>query len=237
MFLRYTSVCIVIMMGLTFGGMYNKLYSQEDYAAARQRMVMEQLASRDITHKATLVAMGKVPRHLFVPENLQKSAYRDNPLPIGFEQTISQPYMVAFMTQSISPSPGMRVLEIGTGSGYQAAVLAEIVDSVYTIEIVEPLAKRSAALLTRLGYKNVKVKTGDGFAGWPEHAPYDAIIVTAAAEEIPPPLIEQLKQGGVIVIPLGRPGGLQTLVYATRKGNKMVRQNLLPVRFVPFVRE
>jgi len=237
MFLRFSSICIIITMGSIFGSMSSKLYSQENYAAARQRMVKEQLANRDIKHKVTLAAMGKVPRHLFVPENVRMSAYRDNPLPIGFEQTISQPYMVAYMTQSIHPAPGMKILEVGTGSGYQAAVLAEIVDSVFTIEIVEPLARRSGLLLAELGYSNVKVKTGDGFAGWPEHAPYDAIVVTAAAEEIPPPLIAQLKDGGVIVIPLGRPGGLQTLVHATRKGNEMIRKNLLPVRFVPFVRE
>ena len=224
-------------MGSILSIMSGKLYSQEDYVAARQRMVKEQLVSRDITHKATLMAMSKVARHLFVPENVRLSAYRDNPLPIGFEQTISQPYMVAFMTQSIRPASGMKVLEVGTGSGYQAAVLAEIVDSVYTIEIVEPLARRSKSLLSQLGYENVIVKTGDGFAGWPEHAPYDAIVVTAAAEEIPPPLIAQLKDGGVIVIPLGGAGGLQTLVMATRQGNKLIRKNLLPVRFVPFVRE
>ena len=237
MFLRTLTIIAIMVMGSIFGNMSNMLYSQENYAAARQRMVQEQLANRDITHIATLAAMGKVPRHLFVPENVRKSAYRDNPLSIGFEQTISQPYMVAFMTQSIHPAKGMKVLEVGTGSGYQAAVLAEIVDSIYTIEIVEPLARRSKALLKELGYANVNVKTGDGFAGWPEHGPYDAIVVTAAAEEIPPPLIAQLKDGGVIVIPLGRPGGIQTLVHATRKGDQMIRENLMPVRFVPFVRD
>lgn len=237
MWFKLSSFYVFATVGLIFGQMPGKLFSQTNYSAARQRMVREQLANRDITQKATLASMGKVQRHLFVPENVRDAAYRDHPLPIGYGQTISQPYMVAYMTQSIMPVAGMKVLEIGTGSGYQAAVLAEIVDSVFTIEIVEPLAKQSASLLAALGYGNVKVKIGDGFAGWEEHAPYDAIIVTAAAEEIPGPLIGQLKEGGVMVIPLGKKGGLQTLVHATRKGNNMIRKDLLPVRFVPFVRD
>lgn len=213
------------------------LYSQDNYGAARESMVKYQIEAEGISHRATLAAMRKVPRHLFVPADLKPHAYRDMPLPIGYDQTISQPYMVAYMTQAIQPARGMKVLEIGTGSGYQAAVLAEIVDSVFTIEIVEPLGKQSAALLKRLGYKNVKVRIGDGFAGWPEHGPYDAIVVTAAAEEIPPPLIAQLKEGGSIVIPLGRPGSVQTLVKATKIKGRIERKSLLPVRFVPFVRE
>lgn len=213
------------------------LYGQDDYGASRESMVKYQIEAEGISHRATLAAMRKVPRHLFVPADLKPHAYRDMPLPIGYDQTISQPYMVAYMTQAIQPVRGMKVLEIGTGSGYQAAVLAEIVDSVFTIEIVEPLGKQSAALLKRLGYKNVKVRIGDGFAGWPEHGPYDAIVVTAAAEEIPPPLIAQLKEGGSIVIPLGRPGSVQTLVKATKIKGRIERRSLLPVRFVPFVRE
>ncbi len=213
------------------------LYGQDSYAVARENMVKSQIADEGIKDAATLKAMRKVPRHLFVPENLRSQAYRDMPLPIGYEQTISQPYMVAYMTAAILPAKGMKVLEIGTGSGYQAAVLAEIVDSVFTIEIVEPLGKQSTDLLKKLGYKNIKVKIGDGFAGWPEHGPYDAIVVTAAAEDIPPPLFAQLKEGGRMIIPLGKRGSVQTLVMATKEKGKLVKKNLLPVRFVPFVRE
>lgn len=213
------------------------LYGQDSYAVARDNMVKSQIADQGIKDAATLKAMRKVPRHLFVPENLMSQAYRDMPLPIGYEQTISQPYMVAYMTAAIRPAKGMKVLEIGTGSGYQAAVLAEIVDSVFTIEIVEPLGKQSTALLTKLGYKNIFVKIGDGFAGWPENGPFDAILVTAAAADIPPPLFVQLKEGGQMVIPLGKPGSVQTLVLATKEKGKIIKKNLLSVRFVPFVRE
>lgn len=212
-------------------------YGQDNYALARESMVKYQIEAQGIRDRATLDAMRKVPRHLFVPFDLASQAYRDMPLPIGYEQTISQPYMVAYMTETIRPHKGMKVLEIGTGSGYQAAVLAEIVDSVFTIEIVEPLGKRSATLLKTLGYLNVKVRVGDGFAGWPEHGPYDAIIVTAAAEKIPPPLAAQLKEGGIIVIPLGRPGSVQILVMATMVKGRLNQKNLLPVRFVPFTRD
>lgn len=213
------------------------VYGQDDYFTARERMVKYQIEGEGIRHKATLDAMRKVPRHLFVPSDLRAYAYDDGPLPIGYDQTISQPYMVAYMTETIRPSKGMKVLEIGTGSGYQAAVLAEIVDSVFTIEIVEPLGKQSSALLKKLGYKNVKVRIGDGFVGWPEHGPYDAIIVTAAAKDIPPPLAAQLKEGGRLVIPIGSPGSVQILVLATRVNGKLKQQNLLPVRFVPFTRD
>jgi len=213
------------------------LYGQDSYAVARENMVKSQIAVEGIKDAATLKAMRKVPRHLFVPENLRSQAYRDMPLPIGYEQTISQPYMVAYMTAAILPAKGMKVLEIGTGSGYQAAVLAEIVDSVFTIEIVEPLGKQSTDLLKKLGYKNIKVKIGDGFAGWPEHGPYDAIVVTDAAEDIPPPLFAQLKEGGRMIIPIGKRGSVQTLVMETKEKGKLVKKNLLPVRFVPFVRE
>lgn len=223
-------------LGITLLGMIS-VFDQEDYAAKRENMVRQQIQAQGIYDKATLEAMRRVPRHMFVPAEMKPHAYRDMPLPIGYSQTISQPYMVAYMTQAIKPAKGMKVLEIGTGSGYQAAVLAEIVDSVFTIEIVEPLGKQAAALLKRLGYGNVRVKIGDGFAGWPEHAPYDAIVVTAAAGEIPPPLIAQLKEGGSIVIPVGSPGSIQTLVLSTKTKGKMVEKSLLPVRFVPFVRE
>lgn len=213
------------------------LYGQDSYVAARENMVKHQIEKQGITHRETLKAMRKVPRHLFVPISQQANAYRDSPLPIGYDQTISQPYMVAYMTQAIKPRKGMKVLEIGTGSGYQAAILGEIVDSVFTIEIVEALGNHTTELLQNLGYGNISVRIGDGFAGWPEHGPYDGIIVTAAAEEIPPPLIEQLSEGGLMIIPLGRPGGIQTLVLAWKENGNLVRKNLLSVRFVPFVRD
>jgi len=227
-----TVACIAITLQLM-----SPVYGQDVYAAAREKMVKYQIEGQGIRHKATLDAMRKVPRHLFVPFDLRAYAYDDGPLPIGYDQTISQPYMVAYMTETIRPTKAMKVLEIGTGSGYQAAVLAEIVDSVFTIEIVEPLGKQSSALLKKLGYKNIKVSIGDGFAGWPEHGPYDAIIVTAAAVDIPPPLAAQLKEGGRLVIPIGSPGSVQVLVLATRVNGKLKQQNLMSVRFVPFVRE
>ncbi len=213
------------------------IYGQDSYASARENMVKNQIEKQGITHRETLKAMRKVRRHLFVPESQRADAYRDSPLPIGYDQTISQPYMVAYMTQAIQPRKGMKVLEIGTGSGYQAAILGEIVDSVFSLEIVEPLGNQTSELLQNLGYGNINVRIGDGFAGWPEHGPFDGIIVTAAAEEIPPPLIEQLSEGGLMVIPLGRPGGIQTLVLAWKENGNLVRKNLLSVRFVPFVRD
>lgn len=212
------------------------VYSQDRYTTARERMVKLQLSDRGITDKATLAAMQKVERHLFVPADLMNQAYEDRPLPIGYGQTISQPYMVAFMTASVRPARGMKVLEIGTGSGYQAAILAEIVDSVFTIEIIGQLGKQSAVLLQNLGYNNVRVKTGDGFAGWSEHSPYDAILVTAAAPDVPVPLFSQLKEGGRMLIPLGLPDEVQVLVMVTRVNGKQVKKNLMPVRFVPFTR-
>ena len=235
----YLNKSTLVATGLMFIILFamSKLYGQDSYKAARENMVKYQIEKQGITHRETLRAMRKVPRHLFVPANQRADAYRDSPLPIGYGQTISQPYMVAYMTQAIQPRKGMKVLEIGTGSGYQAAILGEIVDSVFTIEIVEPLGNHTTTLLQRLGYNNIKVRIGDGFAGWPEHGPYDGIIVTAAAEEIPPPLIEQLSENGFLVIPLGKPGGIQTLVLAYKENGKLVKKNLLSVRFVPFVRD
>ena len=208
--------------------------ADDTLARARQRMVAEQLASpgRGITNARVLTAMGKVPRHEFVPERLRSEAYQDWPLPIGHGQTISQPYIVAFMTEQLEPRPNDRVLEIGTGSGYQAAVLAELVAQVYTIEIIDALAKRAAADLKRLAYTNVQVRAGDGYKGWPEAAPFDAIIVTCAPEQVPQPLIEQLKDGGRMIIPVG-PAWDQALVLLRKRGGKMERQTVLPVRFVP----
>lgn len=209
----------------------------QDDKYLREKMVNEQLVARGIYHEATLEAMGKVKRHLFVPLQYQPYAYEDRPLPVGFEQTISQPFMVASMTQMLALNKEDRVLEIGTGSGYQAAILAEIVANVYTIEIVEQLGEQAKARLQKLNYSNVQVLLGDGYQGWPSAAPFDAIIVTAAPEKIPEPLIEQLKDGGKMVIPVGPKKGTQTLQLLEKKRGKLVVKNVMPVRFVPFTRK
>ena len=204
------------------------------FSRARERMVQEQLIApgRDITNPRVLKAMGSVPRHELVPESQRDRAYGDHPLPIGYGQTISQPYIVAFMTEQLDPQPTDRVLEVGTGSGYQAAVLSGLVAKVYSVEIVEPLARRAAGDLERLGYQNVHVRSGDGYGGWPEEAPFDAIIVTCAPERIPHPLIDQLKEGGRLIIPVGSFGDQQ--LYLLEKRDGQVRQTgVLPVRFVP----
>jgi protein-L-isoaspartate(D-aspartate) O-methyltransferase len=213
-----------------------KSYGQEQYPVQRENMVKTQLENRGISDKVTLKAMSSVPRHEFVPGRLKNRAYEDGPLPIGEGQTISQPYMVAFMTQSLDLKSDSKVLEIGTGSGYQAAVLAEIVDSVYTIEIVKKLGLQAKEKLKELGYTNVNVKIGDGYHGWPEKSPFDAIIVTAGAETIPPALIDQLKEGGRLIIPQGGKNSVQQLVLATKSGDGLKTKELLPVRFVPFTR-
>jgi protein-L-isoaspartate(D-aspartate) O-methyltransferase len=201
------------------------------FDAERLRMVDEQLKGRDIRDPRVLDAMVRVPRHLFVPESLRARAYSDSPLPIGYDQTISQPYIVAFMTQALDVQPPDRVLEIGTGSGYQAAVLGLLAHQVYTIEIVEPLAARARAMLADLGHRNIEVRTGNGYLGWPEHAPYDRIIVTAAPAEVPPALMQQLKIGGVLVIPVGTV--TQQLRVLRRTATEMETLGTLPVRFVP----
>jgi protein-L-isoaspartate(D-aspartate) O-methyltransferase len=207
---------------------------ENDFDVARRRMVEEQLATaeRGIKNHSVLEAMATVPRHEFVPENVRKFAYADEPLPIGFGQTISQPFIVAFMIEKLDPKPTDRILEIGTGSGYQAAVLSRLAAEVYTIEILEPLAKRAAADLKRLGYLNVKVLTGDGYKGWPEHAPFDGIIVTCAPDHIPQPLVDQLRDGGQMIIPVGPPG-MQELFLLRKRGTKVEQTAVLPVRFVP----
>jgi protein-L-isoaspartate(D-aspartate) O-methyltransferase len=207
-----------------------------DYAAQRERMVKEQMAMRGISGERVLAAMRKVPREEFVPEQLRAESYADQPLPIGYDQTISQPYIVAFMTEELRPQPQDRVLEIGTGSGYQAAILAELAAEVYSIEIIEPLAKTAEAALQRLGYKNVHVKVGDGYKGWIEHAPFDAVIVTCAPDHVPKPLIDQLKEGGRMIIPVGPPGDQE--LYLLAKENGELRQRAVsPVRFVPMTGE
>ena len=208
----------------------------QNYDQLRENMVRNQIASRDIDHQLTLEAMRKVKRHLFVPADLQRRSYDDGPLPIGYGQTISQPYMVAFMTQILDPQPGEKVLEIGAGSGYQAAILAEIVEKVYTIEIIPELGKEAKDRLKRLNYNNVEVITADGYNGYEAHAPFDAIIVTAAAEHIPPPLISQLKDGGKMIIPVGSPFLVQTLMLIEKKNGRITTSSLMPVRFVPFTR-
>jgi protein-L-isoaspartate(D-aspartate) O-methyltransferase len=211
---------------------------QEDvYKEKRETMVKDQIEKRGINDKFVLKSMRKVKRHLFVPEERIADAYDDRPLPIGYGQTISQPYIVAYMTEVIQPKAEFKVLEIGTGSGYQAAVLAEIVKEVYTIEIVTELANAATQRLKKLGYSKVNVKQADGYYGWKENGPYDAIIVTAAAEFVPPPLIEQLKENGKIVIPIGSPFMTQTLMLIEKNGKKIKTKNLLPVRFVPFTRK
>ena len=204
------------------------------YQKARHQMVQEQLIGpgRNIRSERVLAAMRKVPRHEFVPKEIQSEAYSDYPLPIGHGQTISQPYIVAFMTEQLDPQPGDSILEIGTGSGYQAAVLSLLVQKVYSIEIIKPLAINAEQTLKRLGYDNVKVKNDDGYLGWPEQAPFDAIIVTCAPEQIPKVLVEQLKEGGKMIIPVG-PLYDQSLYLLTKKKNILEKKAVLSVRFVP----
>ena len=208
----------------------------DKYETLRHKMVETQIRNRGINNAAVLDAMKTVPRHLFIPENYRDEAYNDYPLPIGYGQTISQPYIVAYMTEAVRPTSKKKVLEIGTGSGYQAAILAEIVDKVYTIEIVPELAKESAERLKNLGYDNVICKFGDGYQGWSEHAPFDIIVVTAAPEEIPQPLIDQLAEDGRLIIPVGAPGAVQELVLLVKKNDKTETRRLSFVRFVPFKR-
>lgn len=210
--------------------------SHQDPERDREKMVREQIESRGIRDQATLNSMRKVPRHLFVPSSQAANAYEDRPLPIGYGQTISQPYIVAYMTEIIKPTPEYRVLEIGTGSGYQAAVLSHIVKEVYSIEIVQELATHSTSLLRKLNYKNIITKQDDGYFGWKEKAPFDAIVVTAATEHIPPSLVNQLKDGGRMIIPVGSPYMLQQLMLIEKSRGKVRTKSMMPVIFVPFKR-
>ena len=207
----------------------------EDRGDERERMVRTQIEARGIDDEAVLAALRAVPRHRFVPPDQDPDAYADRPLPIGHGQTISQPYIVALMTDLAQAGPGDRVLEIGTGSGYQAAVLAEMGCIVYSIEIIEPLAREAAARLETLGYGTVRVRAGDGYAGWPEEAPFDAVVLTAAPPSIPQPLLDQVAVGGRLVAPVGR--SYQQLVVITRTETGYERRSLLPVRFVPMTGE
>ena len=199
-------------------------------------MVERQLKTRDIKSEAVLTAMLNVPRHLFVPESLQNQAYYDSPLPIGHGQTISQPYIVAYMTEKLEPVAGMKVLEIGTGSGYQTAILAYLGCEIYTIELVEELAVKTKEIFEALGLINIYTRHGDGYSGWQEEAPYDAVIITAAPESIPPTLIGQLKDGGKMIVPVGMVHQVQSLKLVSKKNGKITEENLLPVSFVPMVK-
>ena len=205
------------------------------YAEEREIMVEKQIEARGLKDKLVLAAMRKVPRHLFVPEKWREQAYSDEPLPIGEGQTISQPYIVALMTELLSMKGGEKILEIGTGSGYQAAILAEIAKKVYTIEIICPLAERAESTLKELGYDNITVRCADGYQGWKEHAPFDGVIVTAAPDHIPQPLVDQLKVGGRLVIPVG--DIFQELMVVTRTETGTKKMNVIPVRFVPMTGE
>jgi len=204
-----------------------------EWAARRASMVERQIQARGVQDPRVLEALRRVPRHRFVPESYQSNAYADSPLPIGHGQTISQPYIVAYMTEALELQPSHRVLEIGTGSGYQAAVLAELAAEVYTIEIVPELAARSRQVLGALGYENVHVRTGNGYLGWPEAAPFDRVILTAAPDELPSTLVDQLAPGGILIAPVGRDVQVITVVRRTDEG--VVTEQTLPVRFVPMV--
>ncbi len=215
---------------------YIEAVATDPYQKIREQMVAGQIEARGVKDWRVLAGMRKIPRHLFLPKEYLEEAYSDEPLPIGLEQTISQPYIVAVMTELLALSPKHRVLEVGTGSGYQTAILAELTGEVYSLEIVPELAKRAADLLTSLGYKNVWIKVADGYNGWLEMAPFDAIIITACAEELPPPLLGQLKAGGRLVAPLGTEQE-QYLYLFTHTEEGVVKKRGVPVRFVPLTRQ
>jgi protein-L-isoaspartate(D-aspartate) O-methyltransferase len=223
--------CAALVIAATACGSSGAERQSQGSDQQRAQMVDEQLRARDIRDQRVLDAMLKVPRHLFVPLALRGQAYVDSPLPIGHDQTISQPYIVAFMTQGLKIEPGNRILEIGTGSGYQAAILGLLAKEVYTIEIVQPLAERARATLAEQGHRNVHVRHGNGYRGWPEHAPFDRIMVTAAPDEVPPALLDQLKVGGLMAIPVG--SGTQELRILRRTATGVETLETLPVRFVP----
>jgi len=225
------SICIILLTSC-----YSQEFQSDSFEKKRDRMVLEQIELRGVNDRAVLKAMRKVPRHKFVPDIYMEYAYNDYPLPIGEEQTISQPYIVAYMTAALKLEPSDKVLEIGTGSGYQAAVLAEICDSVYTIEIFESLGNKALRLLNSLHYDNIKVKIGDGYKGWPEFSPFDVIIVTCSPSEIPQALIDQLEEGGRMIIPVGLKNN-QNLVLLKKKNGKIKQHSVLPVRFVPMINE
>jgi protein-L-isoaspartate(D-aspartate) O-methyltransferase len=228
-FIRIAMICVVVAV---IAGASCQRRPVERYDDARKRMVEKQIIARGIEDGRVIQAMLKVPRHRFIPEKYRHYAYSDSPVPIGHGQTISQPYIVALMTEALNLSSADRVLEIGTGSGYQAAILAEIASEVYTIEIVEPLGTAAEGLLREMGYDNVEVMVGDGYLGWPEHAPFDRIIVTCAPTEIPEPLIDQLKEGGIMMIPVGT-AGFQYLYRVKKYMGQAETEEVIPVSFVP----
>lgn len=230
--ITFKSILLLILVFVFQCAMAADLYVQK-----RQAMVENDIKRRGIKDKKVLDVMGRIPRHLFVDENLRNRAYADYPLPIGEGQTISQPYVVALMTEALRLKPADKVLEIGTGSGYQAAVLSEIAKEIYTIEIRKSLADTAARRLKDLGYRNVKVKYADGYFGWEEYSPFDAIVITAAANHIPPPLIKQLKEGGRLIIPLGSTVYYQTLTLVTKKKGDLDVEQMGPVAFVPMIGE
>ena len=236
----------LVLLGLTAAGCNSRpespvtMGADIDFATARLRMVDDQLKAfdRGITNRAVLDAMASVPRHEFVPANVRRDAYEDHPLPIGYGQTISQPYIVALMTELARPAPADRALEVGTGSGYQAAVLSRLVAKVFSVELVDPLAQSAAATLRRLGYANVTVRSGDGYLGWPEEAPFDIILVTAAPEAVPPALVAQLRPGGRLVVPVGRVWDVQDLQLIEKDAaGRTSTRSVIPVRFVPLIRK
>jgi len=228
-------ILILLLLSCNQKKEYQKMFEEDSFASQRHLMVESQIKSRGVMDEQVLNAMKKVPRHKFVPKDLQAEAYIDDPLPIGEDQTISQPYIVAYMTEQLQLKKTDKVLEIGTGSGYQAAILAEIVDSVFTIEIIDALAKKAENTLKEVGYNNIFVKSGDGYKGWLSNAPFDAIIITAAPTKIPQPLVDQLNVGGRMILPLGNFYQELVLLMKTEKG--VQKATLLPVRFVPMTGE
>jgi len=230
---------IILIISVLIGGSNEKHKVEEkaNFEILRTKMVEEQIETRGIKNKPVLEAMKRVPRHEFVPDEYIDQAYNDHPLPIGEGQTISQPYIVALMTELAMIGPESKVLEVGTGSGYQAAILAQIVKKVYSVEIIKSLGEQATKRLEELGFKNIEVKIADGYFGWEENAPYDAIIVTAAPDHIPHPLINQLKDGGVLIIPVGPPGAYQTLWQIIKNGDKLISNNMGGVSFVPLTGE
>jgi protein-L-isoaspartate(D-aspartate) O-methyltransferase len=226
------------IMICVFGVFLSLPGSQPDpFLVKREEMVRAQLIPRGIVSPKVLDAMRKVPRHLFVPDEYQQFAYADRPLPIGYEQTISQPYIVAYMTEILELKPGDKVLEIGTGSGYQAAVLRELGAEVFSVEIVRPLAEKAAAVLSESGYGGIHLKTGDGYLGWEEHAPFHSIIVTCSPSAIPPPLVAQLEEGGRMITPVGKEGYVQYLFLVEKRAEGTVQKTVMAVRFVPMVND
>lgn len=226
---------IIMILCLTCGRERAMENFSDKYEQLRHEMTQRQIVARGVKDSLVISAMSTVPRHMFVPAGEERFAYQDEPRSIGYGQTISQPYIVAFMTEQLQVKPGDRVLEIGTGSGYQAAVLGQIVDSVFTIEIIPELAKRAEKIIEKLNYDNIVVKAGDGYRGWPDKAPFDAIIVTAAPTKIPPPLLEQLQVGGRMVLPVGE--YVQELVVVSKSKSGINMESVLPVRFVPMTGE